>query len=256
MKKLFIGILLILMVLFFESTIFPNKKNKFHVIPERELNLDSIVGDSNRHEKQLISGFEISDFVTLKDYKLFLKDVQHDSSAVFYQSQLPDSTIADQKRIEIYLTNPIYEKEPIVGISWEAAMNYCKWKTRIDHGDSLGFSYRLPLASEWISAYTYFKEKNVTTDMNEIYSDWLLSAFDESIIEMRERFAFWSYDYCYEFKQNDPPILKKKMIAGNSFFIQSHSLLFKKFGFYSTHNVKAHFKSGRKYLSFRMVKNI
>ena len=162
----FTFIFLFFLVSFLIVTSFSVKRKKefFHKIPLQTLNLDSIIRDSNIHEKFTISEFEISDFITLKSYKEYLNAVLKDSGVVYYKSQLPDSLMASQSTLKEYITQRKYEHEPVIGISWQNARNYCVWKTSADFPNSMNdtnsYYYRLPLASEWVAAYTYFKTQN------------------------------------------------------------------------------------------------
>ena len=72
-------------------------------------------------------------------YLEYLHYVEKDSSRSFYLSQLPDTTcwlkeFAPEDSVSEYswdyLRSPVYRYFPLVGVSYEQAMNYCKWRGR------------------------------------------------------------------------------------------------------------------------------
>ncbi|WP_369411722.1 SUMF1/EgtB/PvdO family nonheme iron enzyme [Chryseolinea lacunae] len=107
-------------------------------------------------------------------YLEYLYYVQKDSSTSFYLSQLPDTTCwlrgfvptdSVSKYAEHYLRYPGYRYFPVVGVSYEQAMNYCHWRAIaiLDFlkSDSLHkmypnmapyelqLTFRLPTEEEW-----------------------------------------------------------------------------------------------------------
>lgn len=173
-----------------------------------------------------VESFYISDFVTLKEYKFYLQAIKEDSTIAFYHSQLPDTTVFGSiEDYQNYITTNTYDNMPVVGISWDNAMSYCKWKTQQSQEAVL---FRLPTASEWIVAIDQFKDSHYTN----IFSDWLLNSSynwgqnygtcikDSYCLEMLKE------NYIYLHKKEDPMIYKRKMIAGNSWYYQSkHPLI-------------------------------
>ncbi|WP_073131935.1 SUMF1/EgtB/PvdO family nonheme iron enzyme [Chryseolinea serpens] len=70
-------------------------------------------------------------------YLEYLHYVAKDSSESFYLSQLPDSTCWERgftpadsvsEYVEHYFRYPGYRYFPVVGVSYEQAMNYCTWR--------------------------------------------------------------------------------------------------------------------------------
>lgn len=72
----------------------------------------------------------------------YLHFLRKDSSAAFFRSQLPDSTAQPRLRpapktalapadttAATYLFHPAYRYYPVVGITYEQARNYCRWRT-------------------------------------------------------------------------------------------------------------------------------
>jgi formylglycine-generating enzyme len=67
----------------------------------------------------------------------YLHYVQLDSSREFYESALPDTTVwarelaYNDPYVEQYLRYPGFRYYPVVGVSWQQAVDYCKWRTTI-----------------------------------------------------------------------------------------------------------------------------
>jgi formylglycine-generating enzyme required for sulfatase activity len=112
-------------------------------------------------------------------YLEYLFYIKRDSSLKFYQSQIPDSTswlgfIATLDTVDAYKAQyfnyPGYRYFPVVSISYEQAINYCKWRTdavnrNIGSEDlkkkypklkeyDYWFEFRLPTKEEWEFAAT------------------------------------------------------------------------------------------------------
>jgi len=203
---------------------------KFTKVPTQYLELYKLLGYENKNKIDTVEGFKISNFITYKEYKNYLNSIKSeksDSSKQYYQSQLPDTNITIDKEVyQEYITNNAYDKYPVLGISWEDAMNYCAWKTLQDNKKGkIEFVYRLPKESEWLAALNYFKLKNSNHDLDQKYSDWLLNAFDESVYNYRFNSKF---DYSYFHKKEDPPVLKRKKVIGESYL---YNILFFKYGY-------------------------
>lgn len=113
----------------------------------------------------------------------YLHFMRQDSSEAFYQSQKPDSMVlarwlraqpdsADEVYVRYYFRYPGFRYFPLVGITYEQASNYCRWRTakvRENYLQSAKFrkkhrkllrqyevaiSYRLPTVAEWEAAAT------------------------------------------------------------------------------------------------------
>jgi len=65
----------------------------------------------------------------------YLSYVKRDSSATFYRFALPDTTVWEKPLafntpyVENYLRYPGFRYYPVVGISWNQAQDYCRWRT-------------------------------------------------------------------------------------------------------------------------------
>jgi hypothetical protein len=200
---------------------------KFTKVPTQYLELYKLLGYENKNKIDTVKGFEISNFITYKQYKKYLNSIKPDSSEQFYISQLPDTNITIEKDVyQEYITSNAYDKYPVLGISWKNAMNYCRWKTLEDNKKGkIDFVYRLPYESEWLAALNYFKLNKIKHDLDQKYSDWLLNAFDESVYNFRFNSKF---DYSYSHKKEDPPVLKRKKVIGESYL---YNILFFKYGY-------------------------
>lgn len=219
-----------------------DSKVKFFLIPDQELDLDYLMGDTLNPKKTKVASFQISELITFKEYKKYLKEVRIDSSEVFYNTQLPDSNIAPSDIWNEYITSKKYDNYPVLGLSWNAAMNYCKWLTLKETiSDSSEIVYRLPYMSEWLCANYYLEKSKLQHDFNKKYSDWLIVPFDESRYNFNSG-DFW-YDYFYFHSETDPPSLKRKRIIGSSYLF--NGLNYKHYGYSDR---------GYNYVSFRLVK--
>jgi len=206
-----------------------NGDNKFYHIPARTIDFSKQWG-YERYQfkfKTSIEEFDISSLVTYSQYKTYLKDIKVDSSTKFYQSQLPDTGMCNKDVYEKYVSSSEYDTYPVLGITWEAAMNYCKWMTLKENKDSLVYMYCLPTYTQWIDAYEYLKSINNTGDLNNDYSDWLLTPNDEGTYFIKNEVDSNSTTIAYLSlnDKTDAPVLRRKMIAGNSFlFLLDYSM--------------------------------
>lgn len=140
------------------------------------LSIPILMSNSKKKEKSIIP----SDYVPLsdslfinkyettnKEYSEFLNAILVDSSETFYKSQLenPFSDIHLQPRplSGCYVITPLYtshlafKDHPVIGTSYQQAINYCQWKTKelnatLDSDQSYEFLVRLPSVEEWQAA--------------------------------------------------------------------------------------------------------
>ena len=65
----------------------------------------------------------------------YLHYIQRDSSETYYESALPDTTGWEKELafntpyVSNYLRYPGFRYYPVVGVSWEQAVDYCRWRT-------------------------------------------------------------------------------------------------------------------------------
>lgn len=215
-------------------------------IPEQFINFEDYLSYSlDSTGQDTVEAFAISNFITYQEYKIYLQAIQKDSSPAFVLSQQPDSNIAPSAAIYAqYVHSNLYDKEPVVGISWDAAMNYCKWKTLQDNPtDSLTFIYRIPHCKEWVAAYHYYNKNQLPHDMNQHFADWLLEAY----------YANWSSYFSelspviFLHQEGDHSAWRRKLTIGNSYRYTEPRLLFYKFWFFAN--------TGHRHLGFRIVKS-
>lgn len=228
-------------------TSFQLKAQQLHKVPTQKINLYCLIGDTTKIEKQSINKFEISDFITYKEYKEYLLSVKNDSSEKYYLSQLPDTNISVDKDVyQKYITGNEYDSFPVLGISWDNAMNFCKWKTLKDNPkNKIKFIYRLPHCSEWLAAYCYFERNKIKNDFNNKYSDWLLNTKEKYVSSISNKSGLkFEYDGIYLHKPNDHRVLKQKRVIGNSYLYQQ--IFAYPFSFYAD--------EGYRQISFRYVK--
>lgn len=223
-------------------------QNQLHKIPTQSINPYKLLGDTT-NITFTINEFEISNFVKYKEYKQYLNEIKRDSSIEYYLSQLPDTNIGNKEVYNKYLNSSKYDDSPVIGISWDNAMNFCKWKTiKENPKDSFVFIYRLPDISEWLSAYSFTDEKNIKNDFNKNYSDWLLNSMDDSHYEYsNNKDKIFPCDYIYFHKREDPLVLKRKLVIGDSFLFQKDKLM-------KTTSASYYATEGYRQIGFRNVK--
>lgn len=114
-------------------------------------------------ELVLLNEFYISQLeVTNKKYRTFINDLLIQKRMEDYLTALPDTTkrfIEGKTFLDPsnYFWKPVYDEYPVVNISREAALLYCKWLQEEMEGhnkkaDEQIFDVRLPFDTEWIYA--------------------------------------------------------------------------------------------------------
>jgi len=168
-----------------------------------------------------MDAYEISTQITFGQYKGYLNAIKKDSSHKFYLSQMPDTLMCLPEVYKEYTAGNSYDDFPIVGITWEAAMNYCRWVTVSNNKGAITFICRLPCESEWLAAYNYLQTANLKNDFNQNYSDWLLNAFDEDWWDFEHNSNF---NYIYLAGKKEPNVLKRKGFIGDSYLFKYEHL--------------------------------
>ncbi len=171
--------------------------------------------------------FEISSLITYAEYKEYLTEMKKDSSHKFYLSQLADTSMCLKETYKQYISGNAYDSYPVMGISWHAAMNYCKWKTIQNSKEGIKYIYRLPCESEWLDAYNYLSATSSKNDFSQNYSDWLLNSYDEdamSFVDTLNRNHWYSFDYIYFTSKEEPNELKRKCVIGDSYLFKLETL--------------------------------
>jgi hypothetical protein len=201
--------------------------------------------NDNTHQSSAlfnVDSLNISSQVTFGAYKQYLTAVKRDSGYFFYLTQLPDSTITSPDRYIDYLQNPIYNYSPVAGISWEAAINFCKWKLLKDNpDDSILFIYNLPKVSQWLAAKHFLDSSNIDNDFSKNFSDWTVGMYFEGGFGIKEFY----YDFVQYVTVNTALRDKRKIVAGNNYLFMTDYVVHKK-GYFQN--------SGYRYVSFRLIK--
>lgn len=93
--------------------------------------------------------------VTNIDYQEFLFFVKRDSTDEYFQGAVPTLKVLDKSKAD-YFSSPQYRFFPIVGLTFEQANEYCKWRGRFithlfgkKHKRAMNFVFRLPTEVEW-----------------------------------------------------------------------------------------------------------
>lgn len=147
MKQLFLPLLVIALL-----TASFNKYSKKSFLPPGTVQInDTLFADET----------EISNFSWL-EYTWNIATIYGKDSKE-YKSCLPDTLVWREKSsynepyVTYYFRHVAYRNFPVVGISYEQALNFCKWRTeRVNAFLTLGrkfkypdFEYRLPTKTEW-----------------------------------------------------------------------------------------------------------
>ena len=149
---------LMLLVCIFVSANNPKKKSilksdalkDFVEIPQG----DAMLGQNEFH----VEGFYISKYeITNQQYREFLSSIQDDEvlSKARIKTEHWNKIYALDKIVEKYHDYPGYSEFPVVNISYEGAMSYCRWltnKVKEEVGDKFLIEIRLPTRKEWIRA--------------------------------------------------------------------------------------------------------
>jgi hypothetical protein len=230
---------------------------QFYLIPGRSFNPYDVLGYNTdgvyyyAYTEKInftmkIDSLDISKQITLGQYKEYLNAIKKDSSYSFYLTQLPDSNITTKENYTKYITDKKYDNFPAAGISWEAAMNFCKWKTLNENkSGKINYIYRLPKLSEWLDAHSYLENNKYESDFNRNYSDWTMNTYYEGSFTSKADSSF-SYDVFYLPKPTDRPRVKRVRIIGDSYLYQRENLIHHSGSFYTF--------NGYRQVAFRMVK--
>ncbi len=127
-------------------------------------------------------------------YLEYLHYINEDSSYNYYQNQIPTNGVWMDKEVPFsdsvklslslgYLEYENYRFLPVVGVSYQQATNYCKWRGKIATQNFVStrdkkyrFEYRLPTEKEW--------EKAALSFIDTLNQDNTKYGFDTSIISL------------------------------------------------------------------------
>lgn len=123
----------------------------------------------NFNKQVTIGGFYMDDTeITNNEYRQFINHLLADSAQVLgkdriMQDYYPDTTVwvrdfthhLGDPMMEYYYYHPAFDEYPVVGVDWEAAKYFCKWRTeylnayRSTQGLFPMPNFRLPTEAEW-----------------------------------------------------------------------------------------------------------
>ncbi|NBN98038.1 MAG: hypothetical protein EBV19_02195 [Flavobacteriia bacterium] len=101
---------------------------------------DDVFGDNNNRQNRFtVSSFymdrtEVTNFHWL-EYVYWMKRVYNRTYPHIYKKSLPDTNCwrnplsYREKFVEYYFRHPAYRDYPVVGVSWNQANDFCKWRT-------------------------------------------------------------------------------------------------------------------------------
>lgn len=220
-----------------------------HDVPGQTFDIGKEVGLRNARETITMPPMKISAQITLGEYKLYMAMLKRDSSEAAYRRQLPDSTIGLPENFHEYLSNPYYEAFPAVGVSWDNALNYFRWRTVLANKDSICDTiYRLPRVTEWVAARRYFKtKKSLAGEIDSLYADWTICTTDESPLDYSRKPSLKIVlDYTEFAKPGDPQVFKRKAVMGRSYHYHLEELYeYRRLSYYQDH--------GYPFIAFRYV---
>lgn len=134
----------------------PDKKMQQHKLPPGTTQItDSLYRDS-----LFIDEYEVSN-LAWREFLMYLQ--QNPTDTLKYEDMLPDTTVwdkIDQQYTVYYLRHPDFRDFPVVGITYEQAVAFCKWRTErvnelyLAHPEAnpypeSNYIYRLPTIKEW-----------------------------------------------------------------------------------------------------------
>ena len=219
-------------------------------IPTTKLAVSEIVPDIKTDTIIEQNAFEVTQLITIGEYKEFLTFLAQEYDENKAISYFPDSSICFAVvDYTTYLSDTIYEKYPVLGVSWENAMSYCIWRSRKDDLMQQGFYYQLPDFTEYAAIR---KKDSLSPELNlirEDYSEWSMNSKDEPSLgfTVTRKFKLYYLSYIYLGEKEDPLALKRKEILGNNFHFKRKNLFINDFRSYYQNK-------GYHYVGFRLIK--
>lgn len=137
--------------------------------------------------------------VAWREYEHWCKE-KYGVSSLRYWNALPDTTVwrkvlsYSESYVENYYRNPMFDDYPIIGISYEQAVNFCKWRTdkvrkMLEEGEfgrivlPQTLNYRLPDKAEWeaVARVSYKDKFQRYVDRQELKRTMLHNLVSDSI---------------------------------------------------------------------------
>lgn len=158
--------------------IIPNQR--FNLQKELQLNESYKYPDNKRVETVKTPVFQVSHQITVNEYQQFLQNMKkqlHDSA---YQKLLPDSSFFKKGAFQEYIYSDEFKEYPIVAVTWESAIEFCRWKTISENqNDSIRFIFRLPTRHEWLAAKHFYNTVKNGHGFGVCFSDWIYDEYTE-----------------------------------------------------------------------------
>ncbi len=215
----------------------------FKVVEKSKLPIKEIYFGKESKIKTKYHEFEISDLITVGEYKVFLEAMYKDSGETVYNKYVPQPTLNEKTIIDAFWSNINFDNEPAIGITWESAQAYCNWSEKLQQS-ATNYSYRLPNVYEWI----IFANQELNIKNFGLYSEWTVNAMDESMYELdAKRNPINIFEY--EHSTDDPKVLKRKIVLGDNFM--------EKFKFPVDAAIRSNYgDEGYRTIGFRMVRTV
>jgi formylglycine-generating enzyme required for sulfatase activity len=166
-----------------------------------------------------VSKYEVSNL----DYRNFLADMLNDNKIEVYRNCLPDTLAWKDKLkntepfVQFYFRNSSYDNYPVVGISYESAIEYCNWLTEKYNNDSKKkytfLLFKLLSKEEWTFAAN-------NGDASKEYT------WGSGFMQNNRKENLCNYKYNEIQKINQTSIIDKTMITSpvNSFYPNSFGI--------------------------------
>lgn len=221
----------ILFLLFIQLIQLNDSFGQFYPVPNMNVDLRSLNTNFNSQE---INEFSISNFITVAEFNDYLKSIKNDSTTTFYRSQIPSSLEISTELINAILSDETLQNEPMPGVSWTVARNYCKWFGKQKEQLGKPYMYDIPSLIQVLAFEQFYAFQE-----EPILENWTLTSYDESSLY---------YHYHYDAFESDPPALKRKVIAGGSYHSNKTRPLTGQYGNYEYQD------SSSRYVGFRIVR--
>lgn len=105
------------------------------------------------NETLLVDKYEVSN-EDWKNYLIWLQN-EYGKKSNEYKNALPDTLVwrdplaYNEPYVKYYFSHPTYNRYPVVGISYEQAIDYCNWRTERNKENEY-LKFRLPTKAEWL----------------------------------------------------------------------------------------------------------